>query len=123
MADVKPGYIRALLPTTAPNAGEAWEEIMKDIEKIIMPGITHWHSPYFHAYFPVANSYPALVADMLSDGIGCVGFSWISSPACTELEVVTIDWLAKMLHLPPHFLSKETGGIGGGLIQVCGIWI
>ena len=53
-----------------------------------MPGVTHWHSPQFHAYFPTGNSYPAIVADILSDAIGCIGFSWIASPACTELEMV-----------------------------------
>ena len=55
-----------------------------------MPGVTHWHSPQFHAYFPTANSYPGIVADILSDAIGCIGFSWIASPACTELEMVGI---------------------------------
>ncbi|XP_021929055.1 aromatic-L-amino-acid decarboxylase isoform X2 [Zootermopsis nevadensis] len=89
---------------------------MADIEKVIMPGVTHWHSPRFHAYFPTANSYPAIVADMLSSGIACIGFSWIASPACTELEVVMMDWLGKMLELPKEFLAS-TNGKGGGIIQ------
>ena len=90
---------------------------MKDLERVIMPGVTHWHSPQFHAYFPTACSYPAIVADMLSDAIGCIGFSWIASPACTELEMVMMDWLGKMLQLPEEFLFSGPGR-GGGVIQV-----
>ena len=71
----------------------------------------------FHAYFPTANSYPAIVADILSGAIACIGFSWIASPACTELEMVTMDWLGKMLSLPKEFLF-ESKGHGGGVIQV-----
>lgn len=81
-----------------------------------MPGVTHWHSPKFHAYFPTANSYPGIVADMLSGAIACIGFTWIASPACTELEVVMLDWLGKMLELPEEFLACS-GGKGGGVIQ------
>ena len=70
---VKPGYLRPLIPSEAPEEPETWEEVMADIDRVIMPGVTHWHSPQFHAYFPTANSYPAIVADMLSDAIGCIG--------------------------------------------------
>ncbi|XP_394115.2 aromatic-L-amino-acid decarboxylase [Apis mellifera] len=113
---VKPGYLKPLLPSEAPQTPENWKDIMADIERVIMPGITHWHSPKFHAYFPTAQSYPAIVADMLSGGIACMGFSWLASPACTELEVVMLDWLGKMLDLPKEFLSSG-GGKGGGVIQ------
>ncbi|XP_050439369.1 aromatic-L-amino-acid decarboxylase-like [Adelges cooleyi] len=116
LSSVKPGYLRPLLPTEAPNEPENWKDVMADIEKLIMPGVTHWHSPRFHAYFPTANSYPAMVADILSDSIACIGFSWISSPACTELEVVMMDWLAKMIGLPEFFLASAGQG-GGGVIQ------
>ena len=78
--------------------------------------MTHWHSPHFHAYFPTANSYPAILADMLSGALACIGFSWIASPACTELEMVMMDWLAKMIQLPEHFLFSHEGP-GGGVIQ------
>ncbi|KAJ0065882.1 hypothetical protein NL108_000125, partial [Boleophthalmus pectinirostris] len=78
--------------------------------------VTHWHSPYFYAYFPTGNSYPSLLADMLSGAIGCVGFTWPASPACTELETVMLDWLGKMLKLPDCFLAG-THGLGGGVIQ------
>ncbi|XP_065332534.1 aromatic-L-amino-acid decarboxylase-like [Cloeon dipterum] len=116
LSTVEPGYIRNLLPVAAPEEGEKWQAVMDDLEKVIMPGVTHWHHPQFHAYFPTANSYPAIVADMLSGAIACLGFSWITSPACTELEMVMLDWLGKMIDLPADFLSGSNGN-GGGVIQ------
>lgn len=113
---IEPGYLRPLLPEKAPNTPDKWEDVLADVEKVIMPGVTHWHSPRFHAYFPTGNSYPAIVADILSGAIACIGFSWIASPACTELEVVMLDWLGKMLDLPSEFLACS-GGKGGGVIQ------
>lgn len=113
---VEPGYLRPLIPSCAPQEPDAYEDIMKDVEKVIMPGVTHWHSPRFFAYFPTASSYPAMLADMLCGAIGCIGFSWAASPACTELETVMLDWLGKMLRLPEAFLA-EKGGAGGGVIQ------
>lgn len=113
---VSPGYLKELIPKEAPDTPEHWKDVMKDVERVIMPGVTHWHSPQFHAYFPAANSYPAIVADILSDAIGCIGFSWIASPSCTELEMVMMNWLGKMLNLPEQFLFRE-GGKGGGVIQ------
>ncbi|XP_073741131.1 aromatic-L-amino-acid decarboxylase isoform X1 [Callorhinus ursinus] len=114
--DVEPGYLRPLIPTTAPEEPDTFEDILNDVEKIIMPGVTHWHNPYFFAYFPTANSYPALLADILCGAIGCIGFSWAASPACTELETVMMDWLGKMLKLPEAFLAGQVGE-GGGVIQ------
>lgn len=76
--DLEPGYLRKLLPGEAPQEPEKWDNIMEDVEKKIMPGITHWQHPRFHAYFPSGNSYPSILADMLSDAIGCIGFSWVS---------------------------------------------
>ncbi|KAL2083952.1 hypothetical protein ACEWY4_019470 [Coilia grayii] len=114
--DVEPGYLRALIPQEAPEGPEAYEAVLKDIERVIMPGVTHWHSPYFYAYFPTASSFPAMLADMLSGAIGCIGFSWAASPACTELETVMLDWLGKMLNLPEDFIAG-TAGKGGGVIQ------
>ena len=116
LPQVSPGYLAQLVPTRAPEKAEDWRDIMKDLETVIMPGVTHWHHPQFHAYFPTANSYPAIVADILSGAIACIGFSWIASPACTELEMVTLDWLGNMLELPREFLF-QSGGDGGGVIQ------
>ncbi|XP_069814627.1 aromatic-L-amino-acid decarboxylase isoform X3 [Dendropsophus ebraccatus] len=114
--DVEPGYLRPMIPDSAPEEGETYEDIMKDVERVIMPGVTHWHSPYFFAYFPTASSYPAMLADMLCGAIGCIGFTWASSPACTELETVMLDWLGKLIGLPEQFLAGSKGE-GGGVIQ------
>ncbi|KFM68904.1 Histidine decarboxylase, partial [Stegodyphus mimosarum] len=114
---VKPGYMRDLLPDSAPEEGENFNTIFEDIEKVIMPGITHWQSPQMHAYFPALNSGASLLGDMLADGLGCLAFTWASSPACTELEIIVMDWLAKMIGLPSSFLHSASRGKGGGVIQ------
>ncbi|CAG2115603.1 unnamed protein product, partial [Medioppia subpectinata] len=116
--DVEPGYLKDFLPDSAPKRSEDWDKIMIDFEKYIMPGVTHWQHPRFHAYFPAGNSYPSILADMLSDGIGCVGFSWAASPACTELEIIMLDWMGKMIGLPKEFLClSDHKSKGGGVIQ------
>ncbi|XP_071448136.1 aromatic-L-amino-acid decarboxylase-like [Hetaerina americana] len=116
LPSVEPGYIQNLLPDEAPEEPEQWQDVLKDVERIVMPGVTHWHSPQFHAYYPTANSYPGIVGELLSAGIGCIGFSWMTSPACTELEVAMMDWLGKLLDLPKEFLNCSDGP-GGGVIQ------
>lgn len=77
LSTVKPGYLYDLVPPEAPAQGEDWRKVMTDVENIIMPGITHWNSPQFHAYYPAANSYPAVIGDLLSNGLGCLGISWV----------------------------------------------
>ncbi|XP_025017718.1 aromatic-L-amino-acid decarboxylase [Tetranychus urticae] len=116
LPSVEPFYLEKQLPDSAPEDGEPWESVFNDIEKLIMPGMTHWHSPRFHAYFPTANSYPSILADILTGALGCIGFTWIASPACTELEMSMMDWLGKMLNLPEEFLFSSRGN-GGGVIQ------
>ncbi|VDO84919.1 unnamed protein product [Soboliphyme baturini] len=113
---VRPGYMRSLLPAEAPEEPESWEKIIADIEPVIMSGSTHWHHPRFFAYFPTGISYPSVIADILSGGIGCMGFTWTSNPSCTELEMIMMDWLAKLLKLPEYFLFTHPGP-GGGMIQ------
>ncbi|KAG9437821.1 histidine decarboxylase isoform X1 [Apis mellifera carnica] len=114
---VSPGYLRNILPSSAPVNGESWEDIFADIERCIMPGVTHWQSPHMHAYFPALNSPASLLADMLADAINCLGFTWASSPACTELETIVMNWLGKMIGLPEEFLHRPGGSGGGGVIQ------
>ncbi|XP_017794539.1 PREDICTED: histidine decarboxylase [Habropoda laboriosa] len=114
---VSPGYLRNVLPSSAPVDGEPWDDIFADIEKCIMPGVTHWQSPHMHAYFPALNSPASLLADMLADAINCLGFTWASSPACTELETIVMNWLGKMIGLPDEFLHRPGGSGGGGVIQ------
>ncbi|XP_059679964.1 histidine decarboxylase isoform X1 [Gavia stellata] len=115
--DVQPGYMRAQLPDSAPMDPDSWDDIFGDIEKIIMPGVVHWQSPHMHAYFPALTSWPSLLGDMLADAINCLGFTWASSPACTELEMNVMDWLAKMLGLPDKFLHHHPDSVGGGVLQ------
>ncbi|XP_045469865.1 aromatic-L-amino-acid decarboxylase-like [Harmonia axyridis] len=116
LPNVEPGYLKDLIPDEAPQEGEPWQDVLKDVDRIIMPGLTHWHSPNFHAFYPTANSFPAIVGEMLSAGFGCIGLSWIASPAYTELEVVMMNWLGKLLGLPEEFLNCSDGP-GGGVIQ------
>uniref|UniRef100_A0A8D0CM59 Histidine decarboxylase n=1 Tax=Sander lucioperca TaxID=283035 RepID=A0A8D0CM59_SANLU len=115
--DVKPGYMKELLPDTAPTEPEDWETIFQDIEKVIMPGVVHWQSPHMHAYYPSLTSWPSMLGDMLADAINCVGFTWASSPACTELEMNVMDWLCKALGLPSFFLHHHPDSRGGGILQ------
>src|SRR5579871_1071095 len=114
LSQVKPGEIRASLPPSAPAKGESFDTILADVEKLILPGITHWQSPNFFAYFPCNASRPAILGDLVSSGLGVQGMLWATSPACTELETHVLDWLVPMLGLPAKFLSSETGG---GVIQ------
>ncbi|XP_055639732.1 histidine decarboxylase isoform X2 [Toxorhynchites rutilus septentrionalis] len=115
--DVKPGYMRNLMPDAAPVEGEPWQAIIDDVERVIMPGVTHWQSPHMHAYFPALNSFPSMIGDMLADAINCLGFTWASSPACTELESIVMNWLGKMIGLPDEFLHMPGISKGGGVIQ------
>ena len=114
LSQVEPGEIRARLPPSPPKKGVSFDEIISDIDRLIMPGITHWQSPNFFAFFPANTSGPSILAELLSAGLGVQGMSWITSPACTELETHVLDWLAEMLGLPERFMSHTAGG---GVIQ------
>ncbi|THU56229.1 hypothetical protein C4D60_Mb11t15090 [Musa balbisiana] len=117
LSQVKPGYLAELLPESAPNDPECLQDVFDDILQKIIPGITHWQSPDYFAYFPSNSSTAGFLGEMLSAGFNIVGFSWVTSPAATELEVIVLDWLAKMLKLPNQFLSTGPSGKGGGVIQ------
>ena len=114
LSQTQPGHIRELLPPTPPLHGEAFESLLGDVSKVILPGVTHWQSPNFFAYFPANASGPAILGDLLSSALGVQGMLWATSPACTELETHVLDWLVSMLGLPEKFLSSSTGG---GVIQ------
>ncbi|XP_031560369.1 aromatic-L-amino-acid decarboxylase-like [Actinia tenebrosa] len=120
--DVKPGFLIDQLPPTAPEKGETFTQVFEDFQRQVMPGITHWSSPHFRAYFPSNTSFPSILGDMLSSAIGGVGFSWDCNPSSTELEIVVLDWLGKMINLPGEFLAmnpepRSDGKRGGGVIQ------
>ena len=114
LSRVQPGEVRAQLPAHAPEQGEAFDAILADIDRVVLPGITHWQSPNFYAYFPANASGPAILGDLISAGLGVQGMLWSTSPACTEVETHVLDWLVPMLGLPDRFLSTNTGG---GVIQ------
>ena len=114
LAQAKPGEIRASLPSDAPQQGESFDNILQDVERLILPGITHWQSPNFYAFFSCNASGPGILGDLLSSGLGVQGMLWATSPACTELETLVLDWLVPALGLPEKFLSTSTGG---GVIQ------
>ena len=114
LSQVEPGDIRASLPVVPPASGEAWADIMSDVDELIMPGITHWQSPNFFAYFPANASPPSVLGELLSAGLGVQGMLWATSPACTELETHMMDWMIDLCGLPDRFRSS---GPGGGVIQ------
>ena len=114
MSRVKPGDVRAMLPEAPPAQGEAFEALLKDMDRVILPGVTHWQSPNWFGYFPCNASGPGILGDLLSSGLGVQGMLWSTSPACTELETHVMDWLVGMLGLPEKFRSSASGG---GVIQ------
>ncbi|XP_041988627.1 histidine decarboxylase-like isoform X1 [Aricia agestis] len=114
---VQPGYLHKRLPTHAPQLPEKWDDIFKDVEDHIMPGIVHWQSPHMHAYFPALTSYPSIMGEMLSSALNVLCFTWASSPAGTELETIAMNWLGKLLGLPDCFLNEKNDSPGGGVIQ------
>ena len=113
-SQVLPGEVRARLPAHAPERGESFTDIIEDLDDIIMPGITHWQSPSFFAFFPANVSGPSILGELVSAGLGVQGMLWATSPACTELETHVLDWLVDLMGLPGKFRSS---GPGGGVIQ------
>ncbi len=113
--DVQPGDIRARLPATAPEQPEPFEAVVRDLDEIIMPGVTHWQSPGWFAYFPANVSGPSILGELVSAGLGVQGMLWSTSPAATELEEVIVDWFVDLLDLPSEW---KTAGPGGGVIQM-----
>jgi aromatic-L-amino-acid decarboxylase len=114
LSRVSPGDVRRQLPPDPPEQGEPFENVLSDLNTVILPGITHWQSPGFFAFFPGNSSPPAVLGEILSAGLGVQGMLWVTSPACTELETHVMDWLVKMLGLPERFASTSAGG---GVIQ------
>src|SRR5215218_10226448 len=109
-----PGAVAAKLPLHPPEEGlggrEGWEAIFQDLESVVLPGLTHWQSPSFFAYFPANTSGPAVLGELLAAGLGVQGMLWSTSPAATELETRVLDWLVELLGLPPAFRSDSSGG-------------
>ncbi len=116
MARVEPGAIRAALPIAPPEEGEPFSAVLRDLDDILMPGITHWQSPRYFAYFPSSAAEPGILAELLIAGLNQVGILWRASPALQELEEVTLDWLRQLLGLPDPLHGHLEDSASSGLI-------
>jgi aromatic-L-amino-acid/L-tryptophan decarboxylase len=116
-----PGELIAKLPAAAPERGESIDAILADLDALILPGITHWQHPKFFGYFPSGASLTSVLGDMVGTGLGVIGLNWQASPALTELEQVTTDWLRDLLGLPPTFsgVIQDTASAATFVALVC----
>ncbi|HEX7144019.1 MAG TPA: aminotransferase class V-fold PLP-dependent enzyme [Gaiellaceae bacterium] len=133
LAQVEPGDIRSRLPAAPPERGEPFASVLRDLDEILLPGITHWQSPRFFAYFANSSAEPGILAELLAATLNSVAFIWRTSPASTELEAHTLDWTAQLLGLPSgwHGHIEDTASIStiaalaaareanGGHVVVC----
>ncbi len=114
LAQVEPGEIRARLPAEPPERGEQFAAVLRDLDDVLMPGITHWQSPRYFAYFATTGAEPGILAELVIAALNQVGILWRTSPALQELEEVTLDWLRQLLGLPEGFHGhiEDTASIG-----------
>ncbi len=103
LAQVDPGDIRARLPAAPPERGEPFAAVLRDLDEIVLPGITHWNHPRFFAYFAITGSEPGILAELLTAALNVNGMLWRTSPAVTELEEHTLDWVRQLIGLPSGF--------------------
>jgi len=103
LAQVSPGDVRKALPDRAPEHPEPFEDVIADLDRIILPAATHWNHPGFFAYFAITASAPGVLMDLVSSALNQQAMLWRTSPAATELEEVTLRWLARLMHLPDEF--------------------
>jgi len=121
LSQVEPGEIRAALPTTPPEHGEPFSAVLDDLDAVLLPGLTHWQSPRFFAYFATTGAEPGVLAELLIAGLNQVGILWRTSPALQELEEVTVDWLRQLVGLPDVFRGRiedtaSTGVLGAVVV-------
>jgi aromatic-L-amino-acid decarboxylase len=121
MAQVKPGAIRAALPTSPPPAPERFEAIFADLDRLILPGLSHFHHPGFFGYFPANGELASVLGDYLSTGLGALGLSWQAAPALTELEEVATDWMRQLVGLPEGFsgVIQDTASTSTLVALIC----
>jgi aromatic-L-amino-acid/L-tryptophan decarboxylase len=112
---VEPGWVRAQLPAHPPTVAESFDAVMDDVDRVVVPGLTHWSHPSFFAFFPANTSLPSILGELLAAGLGVQGMSWVTSPACTEVETLMLDWMQEILGLPERFRSESASG--GGVIH------
>lgn len=101
MSKIQPGSIRTALPPAPPETPEPFEAVITDLDRLILPGVTHWNHPDYFAYFPANASLPSVLGDLLSSGIGGIGLNWQSMPALTEVEETVCEWMRQMVGLSP----------------------
>ena len=114
-SSVSPGSVRDLLPPEAPQKGEPFADLIRDLDEIVMPGITHWQHPSWFSFFPANASPPSVLAELVSAGLGVQGMLWSTSPAATEIESHVLDWLVDLMDLPSEW---KTTSLGGGVLQM-----
>ena len=113
LAQVAPGEIRARLPASAPEEPEPFANVLRDLDEILLPGVTHWQHPRYFAYFATSSSQPAILAELLAAALNSVAILWRTAPASTELEGLVLDWVAQLLGLPAgwHGHIEDTASI------------
>jgi aromatic-L-amino-acid decarboxylase len=113
LARVKPGDVRAALPASPPDAPEPFADVLRDLDRVLIPGLTHWQHPRFFAYFANSASEAGILAELLAATLNSVGFIWRTAPASTELEALTLDWTAQLLGLPSgwHGHIEDTASV------------
>jgi aromatic-L-amino-acid decarboxylase len=121
MARTRPGEIRAALPAAPPDAPESFEAVMRDLDAIVLPGLSHWAHPEFFGYFPSNGDLASVLGDYVSTGLGVLGLAWQSSPALTEIEEVATDWLRQMMGLAPAWsgVIQDTASTSTLVALIC----
>jgi len=121
MSQVAPGSLRAELPAAPPEGPEDWDAVFRDLERLIVPGLSHWQHPAFFGYFPSNGDLSSVLGDYLSTGLGVIGLSWQSSPALSELEEVMTDWMRQMVGLSPDWsgVIQDTASTSTLVALVC----
>ena len=113
---LEPGDVLDGLPPSPPAAGADLRAVLDDLDRHVVPGLTQWQHPSFFAFFPANTSGPGVLADLVSSGLGVNGMNWATSPACTEVEMLMLDWFVDLLGLPDHF-RHDADAPGGGVLQ------
>lgn len=110
LSPLAPGEVRDALPTAPPDAPEPFPQIMADLDRVILPGITHWNHPSFHAYFAITGAGPGILGEALTAAMNVNGMLWRTSPSATEVEQLVVDWLRQLLGMGPSWSGLLTDG-------------
>jgi aromatic-L-amino-acid decarboxylase len=121
IAQTEPGQVKAALPTEPPAAPEPFDAVIADLDRVVMPGVTHWQHPRFFGYFPSNASLASVLGDLVSTGLGVIGLNWQASPALTELEEVVCDWMRQLTGLTDTWrgVIQDTASTGSLLALLC----